>query len=228
MRTRINLSKLEEDLGYVFTNKKWLMTSLTHSSYSYNHPEVKDFERLEFLGDAVLKLVVSHKLFVLYPEMSEGDMSKLRAYLVSDKHLTKIAKKLNLQNYLLIGSSERTIKDSILSASFEAILGAVYMDSSLKQCYKIIDKLMNIKIEEYEEDSKTVLQELTQSLFGVLPEYKVIDVRGPSHSPIFEVQLSIDNKFFYTATGSSKKQAQSEAAKKALNDLRNIRRDNID
>jgi ribonuclease-3 len=152
-------------------------------------------------------------------------MSKLRAYLISDKHLTKIAKKMNLHDYLLIGSSEHVIKDSILSASFEAILGAVYMDGELKDCYKIINKLMIIRAEEYEEDSKTVLQELTQSLFCVLPEYKVLGVRGPSHSPIFEIQLSINNKYFYTATGNSKKQAQSEAAKEALKELRSIRRD---
>ncbi|WP_448589184.1 ribonuclease III [Thermodesulfobium sp.] len=226
MKARVDIVKLEEELGYVFRDKKWLITSLTHSSYSYNHPEVKDFERLEFLGDAVLKLVVSHKIFLMYPEMDEGDMSKLRAYLISDRHLTKIAKKLRLQNYLLIGSSEHSIKDSILSASFEAILGAVYVDGGLKNCYKIIDKLMSIKIEECEEDSKTALQELTQGLFGVLPEYKVIDVKGPSHSPVFEIQLSIANKFFYTATGNSKKEAQSEAAKKALKDLRSIRREN--
>jgi ribonuclease-3 len=226
MRTKMTLGRLEEDLGYIFVDKKWLITSLTHSSYSYNHPESNDFERLEFLGDAVLKLVVSHELFVLYPNMNEGDMSKLRAYLISDKHLTKIARKINLQDYLLIGSSEHAIKDSILSASFEAILGAVYMDGELNDCYKIINKLMIIKAEEYEEDAKTVLQELTQSLFGVLPEYKVIGVRGPSHFPIFEIQLSINNKFFFTATGNSKKQAQSEAAKQALKELRSIRRDN--
>ncbi len=216
-----NLDTLEDTLGYTFKNKKLIIEALTHKSYKQPY----DNERLEFLGDAVLDLIVGEYLFFKFAGSDEGKLSKIRASLVNEDGFDKLARSINLGDYIFLSNAEENNggrdKPSLLSNAFEAIIGAIYLEAGLKTANDIAIKLLEknhkeISLDSLFRDFKTTLQELTQARFGITPEYKVIASRGPDHKKEFEIAVCIDNKEYAKATGKSKKIAQQEAAKLAL------------
>ena len=220
--------ELEKCLGYQFKNKDLIVEALTHKSYK----KVFNNERLEFLGDAVLNLIVGEFLFNKFPESNEGELSKIRASLVNEKGFTKLALAINLGDYIFLSEAEERnqgrAKASILSDAFEAIMGAIYIESGLSVLKPLILKLLTenydeINLDELFSDYKTALQEVTQAKFGAIPVYKLESAVGPDHEKEFELSLWINDKHYATAKGKSKKLAQQAAAKIVLNQLRGSR-----
>jgi len=218
-------NELEECLGYSFNNKDLIIEALTHKSFkkAYNN------ERLEFLGDAVLNLIVGEFLFKKFPKSAEGDLSKLRANLVNEKGFTKLANAIHLGDYIYLSDAEERNngrnKASILSDAFEAIMGAIYIEADLEILKPIILNLLDknyedITLDNLFSDYKTALQEVTQAMFGVIPTYKLESATGPDHLKEFELSLWINDKKYTTAKGKSKKLAQQAAAKVVLEQLK--------
>ncbi len=215
------IEDLEKTLGYTFKDKKLIIEALTHKSYKQPY----DNERLEFLGDAVLDLVVGEYLFKKFSKSAEGNLSKIRASLVNETGFDKLARSLNLGKYIFMSNAEENNggreKSSLLSNAFEAVMGAIYLESGLPVVNDIAVALIEKNHEEISldylfRDYKTTLQELTQARFGVTPEYKVIASRGPDHLKEFEVAVIIEDKEYARATGKSKKMAQQESAELAV------------
>ena len=220
-----NLKKLEETLEFSFKNKQLLIEALTHKSFKkpYNN------ERLEFLGDAVLDLVVGEYLFFKFPKANEGELSKMRASLVNEESFAKLAKEINLGKYIFISVAEENNngrnKPSLLSNAFEAVMGAIYLESGLEEVKRIALKLLEkiypkIDLNSIFKDYKTTLQEVTQAKYGTTPEYKLVSSYGPDHKKEFEVEVLLYKEKLASAKGKSKKAAQQEAAKKALEILK--------
>ena len=212
-------SKLEKCLGYQFKDKNLIVEALTHKSYKkpYNN------ERLEFLGDAVLNLIVGEYLYHKFPKSNEGELSKIRASLVNETGFTKFAKDINISVAEERNNGRK--KASILSDAFEAIMGAIYLESGLNNLKPIMLQLLEnsydkINLDVLFSDYKTALQEITQSMFGTIPEYKLEKSFGPDHQKEFEVSIWIDEKNYGTAKGKSKKLAQQAVAKIALDKLK--------
>lgn len=212
-------AEIEEKLGYSFKNQNLLQRALTHKSFNKDNNE-----RLEFLGDAVLDLVVANTLYVDFLHYSEGDLSKLRAALVNEKSLAKIAQYLNLGKYLNLSNSEVNNggrqKPSLLSNAFEAILGAIYLESGYEKAQNIAEKIINkiypnIDIDII-KDYKTKLQEITQAKLAKTPEYKVLSSNGPDHKKEFTIGLFLNDELIAQAVGKSKKEAEQIAAKITL------------
>ncbi|MBO7649157.1 MAG: ribonuclease III [Lachnospiraceae bacterium] len=222
----MDLTKLEEKTGYAFRNRELLETALTHSSYanefSRRKGEIGFNERLEFLGDAVLELVTSEFIFETHSDMPEGSMSKLRASLVCEPSLAYCARDIGLGEYLRLGRGEDMTggrnRDSILSDAFEAVIGAIYLDGGLQEAGKFVRNMALAKLDDARlfKDSKTYLQEITQNEFRCMPEYILIGEEGPAHMKTFTVELRIAGKKFAVGSGTSKKGAEQEAARKAI------------
>ena len=219
-----SIESLEKKLGYEFQDKKLIIEALTHKSYKQPY----DNERLEFLGDAVLDLVVGEYLFRKFRTSDEGKLSKIRASLVNETGFDKLARALNLGEYILLSNAEDNNggreKSSLLSNAFEAIMGAIYLEAGLDKVKEIaIDLIENnheeISLDSLFRDFKTTLQELTQARFGITPEYRVLASRGPDHQKEFEVGVFIEDKEYARASGKSKKIAQQEAARVAVDML---------
>jgi len=217
---------LEKELGYEFKNKKLLIEALTHKSDKQPY----DNERLEFLGDAVLDLVVGEYLYKKFTKFDEGKLSKIRASLVNETGFDKLARYINLGEFIRLSNAEENNggrgKSSLLSNAFEALMGAIYLEAGLKTVEKIAIKLIeknykDISLNSLFRDYKTTLQELTQARYGVTPQYKVIASRGPDHLKEFEIAVFIQDKEYASATGKSKKIAQQEAAQKTIEILQN-------
>jgi len=216
-----NLQALQERLGYTFQNKELLIEALTHKSYKqpYNN------ERLEFLGDAVLDLIVGEYLYKKFRNFDEGKLSKMRASLVNEGGFTSLANHLNLGEHIFLSNAEENnsgrTKSSLLSNAFEAVMGAMYLETGLGKVQEITVSLLehvhpDISLDSLFKDYKTSLQELTQAHYGTTPEYQLIAAHGPDHKKEFEVAVIIDGKRYASAQGKSKKQAQQEAAQIAL------------
>lgn len=222
------IEDLEEILEYKFKNKKLIIEALTHKS----HKQPYDNERLEFLGDAVLDLIVGEYLFFKFPKSDEGSLSKIRAALVNEDGFEKLARSINLGEYIYLSSAEENNggreKASLLSNAFEAIMGAIYLESGLETLRPIAIGLIEknhkeISLDSLFRDFKTTLQELTQARFGETPEYRVIASRGPDHKKEFEVAVIIENREYARAVGKSKKIAQQEAAEVAVKMLKELK-----
>lgn len=207
-----------------------LKTALTHKSTKTDYyDKVNDNERLEYLGDAVLKLSVSQWLYNNYPDYNEGVMSQTRAYVVSDKTLARVAKKIDLGKYIHLGKKESTSggkdKESILANSLEALMGAIFISVQFDVVAKMIINLMEselfeaVKGKAEEENAKDLLQKITQAKLKILPEYNSTHLEGPPHKAIFQCILKILDKEYY-GKGNSKKEAEQEAAKFALKDFK--------
>ncbi|MFY9142684.1 ribonuclease III [Sulfuricurvum sp.] len=216
-----DLETLQERLGYTFENKELLIEALTHKSYKqpYNN------ERLEFLGDAVLDLIVGEYLYKKFRNFDEGKLSKMRASLVNEGGFTSLATYLNLGEYIYLSNAEENnsgrTKSSLLSNAFEALMGAIYLETGLHKVQEITISLLehvhpDISLDSLFKDYKTSLQELTQAHYGTTPDYQLIAAHGPDHKKEFEVAVFIDGKRYASAQGKSKKQAQQEAAQIAL------------
>ncbi len=219
------LEGLENSIGYSFKDKKLLIEALTHKSYKqpYNN------ERLEFLGDAVLDLIVGEYLYKRFPNHDEGKLSKMRASLVNESGFMLLANSLCLGEFIFLSNAEENnngrTKPSLLSNAYEAVIGAIYLEAGLSTVTKIAIHMLETNHKEISLDSlfrdyKTSLQELTQAHFGITPEYKLVSSRGPDHQKEFEIALIIDGKAYATASGKSKKIAQQVAAELALEKLK--------
>lgn len=219
------LTGLEKRLGYQFKDQNLIIEALTHKSSKqpYNN------ERLEFLGDAVLDLIVGEYLYHEFVGVAEGELSKLRASLVNEKSFEKLARLLHLGEYIYISLAEENNngreKSSLLSNAFEALMGALYLEAGLESARALAIKLLEeaypkIDMDAIFRDHKTTLQELTQAHFGMTPEYRLVRSFGPDHKKEFEIAVSIKGKDLALASGKSKKEAQQKAAMIALEILR--------
>lgn len=219
---------LEEIIGYKFKNKALLEKALTHRSYAKN-PFFSN-ELLEFLGDAVLELIVSEYLINNFQNLREGALSKIRAASVNSDVLSDISKNLKLYEFCKLGKSERqkqiALNKKILEDLFEALIGAIYLDSNLESAKNFVLPLLKPKIEKFSEyklfDPKTVLQELTQKRFAMLPEYVLIKEEGEQHNKTFYSQVVIGDKNYGVGIGKSKKEAEKNAALETMEILENV------
>ena len=225
------LSSLEDQLGYQFKNIGLLREALQHSSYvnEQRDPDLQDNERLEFLGDAVLDLVITHILMEQFPKTREGDLSRMRATIVNESQLSLVAQRLNLGQHLLLGRGEAQSngqeKKSILADALEAVIASVYLDGGLQAGFEVIERqfsemIFHVRDRLAEEDFKSRLQELVQVQFKRIPDYKIVAESGPDHDKTFEVRLSIGNSLTTHGTGKSKKAAEQAAAEVALEKLK--------
>lgn len=219
------LNALEKRLGYTFKNIDLVTEALTHKSSKQG----KNNERLEFLGDAVLDLIVGEYLFTKFPNVSEGELSKLRASLVNEKGFEKLAKRIDLGKYIILSLAEENNKGrekaSILSNAFEALIGEIYLESGLEMAKEVSLKLLHeayekIDLESVFKDYKTTLQEVTQATIGETPQYIVAGSSGPDHQKEFDILVKVGDRELATAKGKSKKEAQQEAAKLAIEVLK--------
>ena len=226
MNNRYPMETLEEKIGYKFKDRNLLLTALTHSSYK-NEAEGEgrdDYERQEFLGDAVLELVSSDFLFSHYPDMREGEMTKLRASLVCEPTLAESAKEFSLSDYIFLGRGEdrqdSRNKDSIVSDVFEALIGGIFLDSGIESAKEFIYRfvLNDIEHKTLFTDSKSKLQDVVQAEGWTL-EYKLVDESGPEHMKCFTMAAVINGTEQARAKGSSKKNAEQKAAYECLKKL---------
>jgi ribonuclease-3 len=224
------LKALEDRLGYRFKEITWLDQALTHKSFIYetNHPEKTANEVLEFLGDSVLNLAVSFFLFLKFPDAQEGTLSMLRSQLVKRSSLASLSTKLQLEGYLLLGKSQQlnggTQKSSILANTYEALIGAIFMDSGFDQALDIIKGHFETYLQtntpsELSNDFKSLLQIYSQQFHGVSPQYRVMNESGPDHDKRFQASVMIGDEVKGLGWGKSKKEAEQEAAKNALEEI---------
>lgn len=216
---------LQTNLGYTFGRHNLLKHAITHASFVHEQKlsPADSNERLEFLGDAVLELCISDFLYHRYPEMSEGDLTKKRAALVCETTLAKLARSLKLGGFILLGQGEASEggreKDSILSDVMESIIGAIYLDGGIEEVRALILRLYEPiadKATRTTKDYKTALQERLQRKSQKTAVYKIIDETGPAHKKIFTAQATHNGRILGTGTGGSKKIAEQEAARVAL------------
>ncbi len=221
---KLEYQNLEKKLRINFKDKNLLIKSLTHKSYDKNN----NYEKIEFLGDRVLGLVMSKKLLEIYPDEKEGILDKKFAALVNKKTCLEIAKILELQKYVLslnIKSKKNIIEDKVLSDTCESLIGAIYLDRGFDIVEKIILDLWSKHLKNSintQIDAKTKLQEYSLKKFKKLPTYKVISNTGPRHKPLFKVSVKLINSKLYIGEGKSKKDAEQSAAILCLDDIRKI------
>lgn len=224
------LDLAEIDLGLSFNNEALLRQALTHLSYVYenNLPAIDSNEKLEFLGDTILGFIITNIIFSRFPELSEGQLSKFRSRLVNTGILADIAREINLGAHLLLGKGEEVSggrnKTSILADSFEAVIGAYYLDRGLDHAREFLFAIFDKRIDEESTreasaDYKTRLQELTAKKFGLGPAYEILKETGPDHHKIFHAQVSVGKHVYGAGKGTSKKEAEQGAAKEALSIL---------
>ncbi|MBI4657121.1 MAG: ribonuclease III [Elusimicrobia bacterium] len=217
-------SDIEREIKYAFKNKELLKNALTHKSYAIERNLPQHNERLEFLGDSVLGLVVSVYLFMEHPDKDEGYLSKIKSVLVSRNNLTRWAKELNLGEHLYLGMGEMMTggkkRSSILCNSLEALIGALYFDGGTKETERfIMEWLGRQTAEEFENDYKSSLQEIIQRKHKTPPEYEILRTEGPEHDKTFTIRVKIGKKILGIGTGKNKKEAQQSAAKNALSHI---------
>lgn len=226
-----NIQRLETKIGYKFKKKPLIKEALTHKSFAKEKLEKPESynERLEFLGDAVLELVICEYLFSHYPQYTEAELSKIRAYAVQEATLADVAMRLGIGSHLRLGKGEESSggrkKPSLLANAFEAILAAVYLDGGLKKAKDFTLKNLEGRIKTLVAggllfDFKTQFQEVVQEKFGVLPRYRVFKEEGPEHMKIFEVEVFIKNDFYGSGKGKSKKEAAQKAAEVGLKKIK--------
>ncbi|HEY3346440.1 MAG TPA: ribonuclease III [Nitrospirota bacterium] len=228
-----DLKELEEKLLYRFKDPGLLRQALTHKSYANEHRlgAIGHNERLEFLGDTVLDFITSDIIMRVCPESPEGELSKLRAIVVSETNLSFVARNLSLGSYLLLGRGEEQTggraKSSLLANAVEAILAAIYIDGGMAEAYRVVrekfeDEIIELAANGQVFDYKTVLQEKSQSRFGMLPKYTVTGETGPDHMKVFEVEIEAGGQILGRGTGKSKKEAEQMAAGEALRAIKEL------
>ncbi len=223
-----NLEKLQEVLKVHFNNAGLLEQALTHSSYINENAGVGSNERLEFLGDAVLGLVVARELYEKYPDLAEGDLTKLRASLVRRDALSRMALSINLGEFLCLGKGEESSggreKPLNLASALEAVIGAIFLDLGLEPAQTVITSIIEPEMKQVfvrpdNVDYKSLLQEMVQSRHHITPSYKLLDASGLDHSRIFTVQAQAGETVLGTGSGSSKKIAEMDAARASIEKL---------
>ncbi len=219
---KIDYQKLEKKIDIKFKNKELLIRSLTHKSFN----KFNNNEKLEFLGDRVLGLIMAKRLLEIYPDEKEGILDKKFASLVNKKTCLEISKKLELEKYILILKSKNkkdTIEDKVLADSCEALIGSIYLDRGYISVEKTILNLWSEQLENSivtQIDAKTKLQELSLKRFKKLPLYKIVSNTGPRHKPLFKVGVKLIDTKFYISEGKSKKEAEQNAAFKCLQNIK--------
>lgn len=219
------LRNASKDIGYKFKNKQLLIEALTHKSYSNENKLTYSNERLEYLGDSIIDFAIAYILFQQFSNSNEGLLSRFRAALVNEKELSKIARKIHLNEYIILGKGERLTsgseKDSILSGAYEAVIAAVFLDSNMNNVIKIIKKhfkeeLENITSPEMMQDYKTAILVFCQEKYRVAPSYELINQSGPDHNCTFEVRIIINGEEYGRGKGKTKKEAEQRAAREAI------------
>jgi ribonuclease-3 len=221
-----NLDKIEEKIGVEFENKSLLMTAFTHRSFLNENPSANVHnERLEYLGDAVLEFLVSKFLYKNYKERDEGDLTSFRAAIVRTEALAQTAAELNYGNFLRMSKGEERTggreKDYLLANTFEAVLGAIYLDQGLEITEDFLERVHFPKISKIVEnrsdiDPKTKFQEIAQEKFKITPEYELVSETGPDHSKTFVMAVYLGSKKYGQGEGPSKQKAEEAAAERAL------------
>ena len=222
------MENLQERIGYHFKNTALLKRALTHSSYMNEQKINKngDYERLEFLGDAVLELVSSEFLFHEHPEVPEGELTKMRASMVCEPSLAFCARDIELGKYLLLGKGEDATggrkRESVTSDAMEALIGAIYLDGGFANAKEFIERfiLKDLENKKLFYDSKTILQEIVQSNFKAPVSYELLGEKGPDHNKVFEVAVRIGDDRYGVGSGRTKKAAEQEAAYQSILALR--------
>lgn len=218
------MEEIEENIGYKFKNKELLKTALTHTSFA-NENNATSNEKLEFMGDSILEFISSKYMYTHFPNLNEGELSKLRATVVCEESLYQIAKKHNISKYIRVGYSETLCngneKPAILADSIEAIIAAIYFDGGLEKAEKFIIENLAQAMENASKnvgmkDYKTVLQEKVQENKNSHIEYKIIGEKGPDHNKTFIAEVLLNGKILASGEGNSKKHAEMHAAQKAL------------
>ncbi|MFZ5995919.1 MAG: ribonuclease III [Nitrospirota bacterium] len=228
--------EIEASLGYVFKNKKLLLNALTHKSFHHENASKNPAhnERLEFLGDSVLGLIIAEALYLEQGGLTEADMSKMKSYLVKESVLFEMASKLSLGTYLRLGKGEESTggrtKKSVLSDAFEALVGAIFLDSDYPTAKAVVlglfrERIPAVMLKQEGYDYKSELQERCQSMFGMLPDYKIVKQEGEEHKKVFTAEVYIKDTLYGSGIGKSKKEAQMAAAKGALEQLRYVKAD---
>ncbi len=229
----VSFERLQERIGYNFSDRGILLQSLTHTSYGHECLQdkplaLRDNERLEFLGDAVLDVVISDLLLETFPSANEGQLSKMRSAVVNEKTLAEIAKSIHLQDYLRLGKGELLtggqLKSSILSSSFEALIAAIYLDGGFHAIYPVVRHLFSSFFSDQNDlinfyDHKTQLQEMIQARWKITPSYSLLNTTGPDHAKTFEVEVRMSDRVLAVASGNSKKEAEQNAARSAIQNL---------
>jgi ribonuclease III len=225
----MSVERLQQRLGYSFGDRGILLQSLTHKSFGHEFLQdkpiaLRDNERLEFLGDAILDVVVSDILLETFPESNEGHLSKMRAAVVNERTLAEVAKSISLQDVLRLGKGEMQTggneKPSILSSTLEALIAAIYLDGGFNAVYPVVRHLFAPLFQQEGinifYDHKTQLQEIVQARFKVTPSYHLLQTTGPDHAKTFEVEVRMNGKTLAVASGLSKKEAEQNAAREAI------------
>ncbi len=226
----MDFADLEQKIEVVFKNKNLLKEALTHRSYINENPNrgLSHNERLEFLGDAVLELIVTENLFNKFPDFPEGELTSIRAALVNYQILAVVAKNIELDSFILLSRGEAKdvgkAREVISANAFEALLGAVYLDSGYDAAKKFIEIFVMVQLQEIIDkklykDPKSLLQEIAQDKFKITPTYIVLSERGPDHAKIFQIGVHFGDKLIAEGEGLSKQEAEVEAAKNALHNL---------
>ncbi len=234
MRINKNFDKIiqfEDNINYKFKNKNYILEALTHSSYYNENKKYKFNERLEFLGDAILDMIISDYLFNNEKDLPEGELTKLRANIVCKESLSEVAKNINLGEYMYLGRGEQATggrsRSSILADAFEAVIAAIYLDGGIDEARNFIIKNMEYIISLSREgkifrDYKTHLQELLQSKGYVNIWYKIVEEKGPDHNKNFITQVGFDDKILGVGEGKSKKESEQIAAKEAISSFKEM------
>ncbi len=221
----MNVKELQERLGYHYRDPELLRIALTHPSYvNEARHQGKNNQRLEFLGDSVLSIVVAQHLFEHYTHLPEGELTKLRAYLVCEKSLHGWAKQLGLGHFLLLGKGEENTggreRPSILADAFEAVIASIYLDGGLEEArsfiLRFVPEQLDVEKVTYINDYKTALQEIIQKNKEEKVEYVLVGENGPDHNKTFQVEVHLNSNVIGSGNGHSKKQAEQAAAKEAL------------
>ncbi len=222
-----NYNDIEKKLGVIFKNKDILNTALIHRSYINENrgKNLENNERLEFLGDAVLELIISDYIYTKYPTKPEGELTAIRSAIVRTESLADESRKLDVGQYLLMSRGEEDSggksKEYLLANMYEALLGAIYLDQGFAECQKYVERTLlkkvdNIVSEGLFIDPKTKVQEILQSRFKITPSYEIISEEGPDHDKYFTMALKVGNKKISEGHGSSKQRAEEDAAQNAI------------
>ena len=222
------IKDLEVAIGYRFKNITLLQNALTHSSYANErwHNSLKSNERLEFLGDSILGMVVAEYLYKNFPDRPEGELTRMRADMVCEKTLASVAARINLGHHLMLGNGEEQgggrSRDSILADAVESVIAASFLDGGMAAARSFIEKFILVEVpvrKMHNADYKTALQELIQQKKNQTLSYALVGESGPDHDKRFEVEVSLNGRVIGTGTGSSKKRAEQMAAQSALENL---------
>jgi ribonuclease III len=228
----MNLSDLQKELGIQFNDEQKLTQALVHRSYLNENKDkhLESNERYEFLGDSILELWISDTLFKMFPEFDEGNLTNLRSLVVCTQNLALVASKIRLGDFVALSKGEEThggrTNQSILADTFEAVIGAIYLDQDLDTVFRFLNRTLSNSIHELSskriyKDPKSVFQEIAQATRGITPHYQTINESGPDHQKVFEVAVYLDEELIATGKGNSKQKAEEEASIKATKILNN-------